>query len=194
MSEQNTILFDNIELPKCPFIWNYENQYIHPIINVMELPIDLDINENINKIIDNIEDVQDVDKIKKFKKDYFVIEQKILLNKSEKNKINLSFHSWYFSKISKNNDMTKVEFNIPVNTCIVSQSNNIISDEIILNKFTKRKINIHNKRLSPANSNTFFIDYDYNNDIDNKQIKFYSVCFDTKIKCCVITCHILYVE
>jgi hypothetical protein len=44
-------------------------------------------------------------------------------------------------------------------TSVDLSNNDIKSDEILLNEFTKRKINIHNEKLSPANSNTFLIHY-----------------------------------
>jgi hypothetical protein len=192
MENSNNILFNGISLPKCPFLWNYPNQFIHPIIEYYQT----DFTNDLDNIISNITNESDKDKIKKFKKDYFEIKQKILLDKSMCDKINLSFHSWYFSKISKSDDMTKIEFNIPLDTCIVHGSNvfgptYIKQDEILINEFTKRKIRIHDKKLSPANSNTFCIQNIKENNLENNQIDFYSICFDTKIKRCVITHHIM---
>jgi hypothetical protein len=88
--------------------------------------------------------------------------------------------------------MTKTEFNVPLESCIISNSSFIKSDEILLNEFTKRKINIHNKKLSPVNSNTFLINTNITN--NNNQIDFYSICYDNKIKLCSITHHIVKFE
>jgi hypothetical protein len=119
MENSPNIIFNHIEIPQCPFLWNYENQFIHPVIKYMRV----DLKQKLDDLLTNINNVQNVEKIKKFKKDYFQIEQKILLDKSiGENKINLAFHSWYFSKISKSNDMTKTEFNMPLETCIISES------------------------------------------------------------------------
>lgn len=195
MEYSSYVNFNDITIPKCPFLWNYENQFIHPIIEHYQT----DFNSDLDNIITNINNNEDKQKILKFNKNYFIIKQKILFdtNNASKNKINLSFHSWYFSKISKYNDnMTKIEFNVPLHTCIISKSNKInncdkiIQDQILFNEFTLRKICVHNKKLSPANSNTFFI---FNNNV-NEQIEFYSICYSIKIKNCVITKHIMILE
>lgn len=226
-----TINFNNIALPKCPFLWNYENQYLYPIIDCTQVNFADNLDNIMSKIID--ED-NNLEKLKKFKMDYFEIKQNILLDNDVSNKINISFHSWYYSKISRSDDMTKVEFNIPIETCIVSglDNNDIIdgkkygkkyeikSDEILIGKFTKRKIRVHDKKLSPANSNTFYInlvdnintdqdnnignqkldiehdsrhdlEHDSEHDLEQNQIDFYSICSDNKIKKCAITHHIL---
>lgn len=186
-----SIIFNSIELPKCPFLWNYENQYLHPIIEYSKI-VDSEIIDGINEYVEkNLKN--NVDKIKKIKKDYWIIKQKILFSKSEENKINLSFHSWYYSKISKSNDMTKIDFNIPLNTCILTDSLNIKEDEIKINELTKRKIIVHNKKLSPSNSNTFYI-CEHSPNLIPSQLEFYSVCWDGEIKQCVITKHVVFIE
>ena len=33
MENLENIFFNSIEIPKCSFLWNYENQFMYPVIN-----------------------------------------------------------------------------------------------------------------------------------------------------------------
>jgi hypothetical protein len=66
MDNLDNIFFNGIEIPKCPFLWNYENQFIHPVINWTHI----DLTEKFDDLIINLNNIQHIEKIKKFKKDY----------------------------------------------------------------------------------------------------------------------------
>ena len=184
----DNIKFGYIDLPQCPFVWNYLDGFIHEIVSVEKHQ--QNIFGDIKNIIESIENKNDIEQLLKCNIDYYTIKQKILIIPNEKTKVNISFHSWYWLKRFKSFDMEKADFNVPLNTCLITKSKNILSDEIFINKITKRKINVHNNKLSPANSNTFYIS-DLNQTSDEENL-FYSICYDTKIKSCVITQHIIY--
>ena len=176
------IKFAEIELPACPFVWSY-NEYLFPITETKIL------DASSFKMPKEFADV-----FKNYTTDYFSVKQKLF---KENNRVYISFHSWYFSKISKLDDMTRSQFKMKIYSGLFADNTNNIylqtdKNGIPINCIEERTIHVHNKRLSPGNSNT--VTFDLGRLPDTKNIEFVTITFNNKIKKCCVTRHYLEVE
>ena len=182
------IKFGEIELAAHPFIWDYDEDILYPILKSQKLKsfddIDFD-NPKLHKILDLI---------RSYDIEYYYVKQTMF----KETKISyVSFHSWYFSQISDKTNMTRSNFNVTVLTGLftekdndlISENNKIMRSGIKINGTNKNDIHVHNTKLSPCYDNSFVINI---SDIkDNSKITFITVLICNKLRKCCLTKHVL---
>lgn len=174
----DSVKFAEIELPGCPFVWSY-NEFMFPLIEAKQMPKDtITISEELKKLTDN------------YDTDFYYVKQRFF---KETDGAYISFHSWFYTKTTHYRDMTKSKLKTIIFTGLFTDLP-IKQDRkfgISTNSIDRRFLHIHNKRLSPGNTNTFSIDL---KNINDKEISFLTVGICDKIKKCCVTCHVLEIE
>lgn len=180
MNNMKDIKLLHQSLPNCPFIWTY-NGFMFPIKSVQK------VNEteiNLNNEVKNI--------LKKYTCDYYIVEQEVLNIDDNIIKVcNISFHSWLFSKFNPTlDDMTNSKLNVQIMSSLIpldsSEYKQIGKYGIEINSFGKRRVHIHNNRLSPK--------YDNALKLDGKTKEFITICINEKSGICCVTKHRLFYE
>lgn len=173
------IKFAEIFIPVCPFIWSY-NEFVFPIVELKQITKDsFTMANELNRLTKNLQT------------DFYFVKQKYF---KESTSSYISFHSWFYSKISDNKDMTKVKLQTTIFTGLFTNME-ITQDNkygISINHLSKRFLSIHNKRLSPKNTNTFTLNLA--NESDKKNIQFITVCMVSELQKCCVTHHYLEIE
>ena len=185
-SRMETVKFGEIELPCHPFVWIYD-QYLLKILSSNKY-------ENADIILSKFKNKNDIlqtlNLIKNYSKDFYEVTQEIE-NLPSTEFLNISFHSWYFSKYGKSNVMTSEYFKTNIFTGIfIFTDDTIISPKIendvnmtSINTCDMRKISVHNIKLSPKSDNSFLLKE------MTKEASFVSVAFCPKLKKACITLH-----
>lgn len=176
-----SVVFAESSLPTCPFLWSY-NEYMFPLIETAIL------SEKSFKFGDILKKIISV-----YETDYYLIKQKMF---KESLCAYVAFHSWYYSKTTRFRDMTKSQIKAPIFTGLFTDKK-IKQDRkngISINCLERRSLHIHNKRLSPSNTNTFTLDLSSSEFKDLKEFSFVSVVVCDKLKKCCVTRHILEFE
>lgn len=129
--------------------------------------------------------------------DYFCVKQKVF---KEIQIASLSFHTWYFSKLSNgSNDMSNANFQDKIIVGAVSINDHIgepteksfggrPNNKLVLNGFGERGVYIRRQLKSPKNENSFRI-------ITNSEpidIKLVSIAYVPHLKKAVVTLHIFH--
>jgi len=161
------------DLPMCPFLWLYNNF-------IFKIEFAQKVTQNELQLDNSLCEI-----IKQYECDFYIVEQEIL-NTNEKNIkfANISFHSWLFSKLNTDNDMTNKKLNIEIMSALFTYDNKIKQYDkygIEINSFAKRRVHIHNNRLSPKFDNTVLL--------ETKPEKFISICVEKKTNKCCVTLH-----
>lgn len=171
-----TLRFCYQELPICPFVWTYNGQIFQ--ISKMET-------SNLEKFNFNEEQKQF---LKNYTCDFFEIEQEIpCIDGITPTVANISFHTWLFKKFNPTlEDMTNSKLNTQVLTMIVVNNKESKFDQkgkygIEINSLGKRRLHIHNNRLSPKYDNAFNLQKDLT--------EFVTICIHEKSKFCCVTKH-----
>lgn len=163
------------DLPVCPFLWKY-NCHLFPIKFAQKMSEhDILLNDELDHFLKS--------RCKSF--DYYTIEQEIESHNEEFSKIlNIGFHTWLFSKTNQNKNMTNHKLNSQILTMLVTSNSNIKQTGkygIEINSLGKRRVHIHNNRLSPKHDNSI--------NLETKPTNFISVCINEHTKECCITLH-----
>lgn len=174
----DNVKFAEIDVPSCPFVWSY-NEFLFPIIETKKITKEtFTMTEELNRLTKNLQT------------DYYFVKQKFF---KETDTAYISFHSWYYTKTTHYRDMTRSKLKGVIFTGLFTNLP-IKQDRkygITINCLDKRYLHIHNKRLSPGNTNTFSIDL---KNFNEKAIKFVTVCVSETLKKCCVTYHYLEIE
>jgi len=182
------IKFGDIELPLHPFIWDYDEDILYPIIKSKKMNSfeDLKFNNSRLQTILKLISAYDIE--------YYCVKQTIF----KETKISyVSFHSWYFSQISNKTNMTRCKFNVTVMTGLYAEKDektifeNNIKHRVglTINGMSKNDVYVHNTKLSPCYDNSFVLNMA--DAKDDKKIILVTVIICNKIKKCCVTKHIL---
>ncbi len=188
------IKLGSISMPPFPIMWSF--CAMSPVIESHKF-------ESLKQF--QIRDKEVLNKIKKLIKplvqekydiEYFQVKQKVF---KEIQTASLSFHTWYYSKISNGKtDMTDAEFQkniivgaVSVNDYIAEPNKKSFggkaNNKLILNGFGERAVCVRKQLKSPKNENSFDITCNHLYDI-----KLVTVAYVPEIKKAVVTCHILH--
>jgi hypothetical protein len=180
------IKFSNQELPTCPFIWSY-NDCMFPV-NFAEK-----VDKNSFILPNNIRDM-----IKKYTCEYYQVEQTLFETENGyQDVMSVSFHSWIFSKMNPSqNNMTNYKCNTYIVSGLFTESNILQGGKygIEINSVGKRRVHVHNNRLSPKYENTFWLRNILKIKPQIKEINFVTIGIFEPLKICCITQHILVIE
>ena len=188
------IKMGTIHMPPYPIMWC--SCAMSPVIEAQQF-------ESLKQF--QIRDNEVLRKIKKLLKpiarsdydiEYFRVKQKVF---KEIQAVSLSFHTWYFSKISAGVlDMTDAEFQgnliiggVSVNGFISEPTEKAfgtrIHNKLVLNGLGKRAVNMRRQLKSPKNECAFTIVSDKLVDIE-----LVTIAYEPNIKKAVVTLHVLH--
>lgn len=178
MNDIKNIKLLHQELPNCPFIWTY-NGFMFPIRFVQK------VQEHEIQLSNELKNI-----LKKYACDYYRVEQEVLNIDGNTIKVaNISFHSWLFSKINPTiNDMTNSKLNVQIMSSLIpfddTEYKQIGKYGIEINSFGKKRVHIHNNRLSPK--------YDNAIKLETFPKEFVTICIHEKSGTCCVTKHRLF--
>jgi hypothetical protein len=176
--EVQSVKFLYQDLPTCPFIWTY-NGFMFQLKSALKVTC----NEFADKLPTELKNM-----LKKYKCDYYLLEQEIpIIDDKIINIANVSFHSWLFSKFNNGyGNMSDSKLNTQIMSCLIPLNTTFVQVGkygIEINSFGKRRLHIHNGRLSPK--------YDNAIKLNGGQNEFITICIHEKSKLCCVTHHIL---
>ena len=177
------ITFGEIKLPVHPFIWDYDEDILYPITESKKYKsyCELEFESSCLSIVLDFIDSYDIE--------YYRIKQSMFKDDNKK-AVYVSFHPWYFTKISDSTTMTRTKFNVTLLSGLYTRDSNIIKSNkggLAINKTNRNDIHVHNTKLSPCRDNSFVLNTSELK--ENSIVSFITVVICNKLKKCCVTRH-----